>query len=292
MRPDDRRRALAGPGPTAAIIAPVFPFAAAPSAASLAPQAAVAIGVIIAVGALLFYLTARNRQTEEDDLEAVGYGAPSSREEVDREARRQFAHATASIFVMVAAADGDLQREEVRAVRDFFEGSLGYDEIDLAGVREELEAALREIESWHADATTGQTEDMVELACERARTAMTPPVRTLLLRTLYRVAGADGEVSKKERAVIADVARRLGVDPAAHRAVVMSVLGEDSKDYELLGVDASSSDDEVKSAFRKRAAEVHPDKVSHLGPAAVEEASRTFQQLREAYDRIRSERGL
>jgi DnaJ-class molecular chaperone len=50
--------------------------------------------------------------------------------------------------------------------------------------------------------------------------------------------------------------------------------------YELLGVDANVTDDELKKAYRKRALEWHPDKNHHR----VEEATRRFAHIQEAYE--------
>ncbi|PHJ15029.1 hypothetical protein CSUI_011159, partial [Cystoisospora suis] len=50
--------------------------------------------------------------------------------------------------------------------------------------------------------------------------------------------------------------------------------------YELLEIERSSSLNEIKKAFRKKALQLHPDKNSDR----VEEATRLFQQLQEAYE--------
>ena len=51
--------------------------------------------------------------------------------------------------------------------------------------------------------------------------------------------------------------------------------------YEILGVDKSSPDDEIKKAYRKLAVKFHPDK--NPGDKAAEEK---FKELGEAYEAL------
>lgn len=57
--------------------------------------------------------------------------------------------------------------------------------------------------------------------------------------------------------------------------------------YALIGVDHTASEAEIKSAFRQRALQVHPD-VSAL---PRQEANKRIKQLNEAYEYIKQERG-
>jgi DnaJ like chaperone protein len=59
-----------------------------------------------------------------------------------------------------------------------------------------------------------------------------------------------------------------------------------------LEIDSSATDDEVKKAYRKQAMKHHPDKVSHLGEEIRKAAEEKFQKLNEAYERIKSARGI
>jgi curved DNA-binding protein CbpA len=61
--------------------------------------------------------------------------------------------------------------------------------------------------------------------------------------------------------------------------------------YQLLGVVAAASADDVKRAFRQQIARYHPDKVQHLGQEFQELAADRAAELTEAY-RILSNEGL
>jgi uncharacterized tellurite resistance protein B-like protein len=66
----------------------------------------------------------------------------------------------------------------------------------------------------------------------------------------------------------------------------------ESWSYERLGLQNNASEDEVKQAYRRLAQKLHPDKVAHLGPQAVELAGKAFARINEAYERIRKQRGF
>eukprot|EP00933_Yihiella_yeosuensis_P022607 TRINITY_DN17787_c0_g1_i1.p1 TRINITY_DN17787_c0_g1~~TRINITY_DN17787_c0_g1_i1.p1 ORF type:complete len:579 (-),score=213.30 TRINITY_DN17787_c0_g1_i1:103-1839(-) len=52
--------------------------------------------------------------------------------------------------------------------------------------------------------------------------------------------------------------------------------------YELLGVDRKCDPAEIKTSYRKLALKMHPDK-AHINGESVEEATKKFQQIQEAY---------
>ena len=63
-------------------------------------------------------------------------------------------------------------------------------------------------------------------------------------------------------------------------------------DYKILGINSNATDDELKKAYRKMAIKFHPDKVATMGEEYVKGAKEKFQQIQEAYEAIKKERGL
>ncbi|MBL8710416.1 MAG: DnaJ domain-containing protein [Rhodospirillaceae bacterium] len=63
--------------------------------------------------------------------------------------------------------------------------------------------------------------------------------------------------------------------------------------YDLLGVAETASDEEVKAAYRKAIAAIHPDNIQSLNlpPDFVELATRKAAQANEAYAKIKKLRG-
>jgi hypothetical protein len=57
--------------------------------------------------------------------------------------------------------------------------------------------------------------------------------------------------------------------------------------YEILGIPASSSPDQIRTAYRARMMEYHPDKVAHLGVELQKLAHEKAQSIERAYRRLR-----
>ena len=53
-----------------------------------------------------------------------------------------------------------------------------------------------------------------------------------------------------------------------------------------------NDEEEVKKAYRKKASEYHPDKVSYLGEDFKKIAEEKFRKVNEAYDKIKVYRGI
>ena len=57
--------------------------------------------------------------------------------------------------------------------------------------------------------------------------------------------------------------------------------------YEILSIDSSASGDEIRSAYRTRMHEYHPDKVAHLGEELQKVAHRKTVEIQQAYEQLR-----
>ena len=56
--------------------------------------------------------------------------------------------------------------------------------------------------------------------------------------------------------------------------------------YEILGIPTSSSGETIRSAYRARMTEYHPDKVAHLGEELQELARRKVLEIQQAYQQL------
>jgi DnaJ-domain-containing protein 1 len=54
--------------------------------------------------------------------------------------------------------------------------------------------------------------------------------------------------------------------------------------YEVLDVDSSATLDEVKTAYKRKISQYHPDKVSSLGPEFTPIAEKKTKQINSAYE--------
>lgn len=184
-----------------------------------------------------------------------------------------------ALFINVAHADGDVRREEVREVRRYFESVLGYGPESLHLVRGHLKVFL------------AHPPDL-DSAAQACGEQLPADERRRLLDALFELALVDGALQRSEREALRRAARGLGVSEDEEQAIATLHLGEGDAHYAVLGLTPEATDAEVKRAFRQLAAEYHPDKAAHAGRQAAEQASRRFQEVRDAYEEIRRLRGL
>jgi uncharacterized membrane protein YkvA (DUF1232 family) len=57
--------------------------------------------------------------------------------------------------------------------------------------------------------------------------------------------------------------------------------------YQILGIDPSASDGEIRAAYKARMHEYHPDEVAHLGEELQEVAHRKTVEIQRAYEKLR-----
>jgi len=58
----------------------------------------------------------------------------------------------------------------------------------------------------------------------------------------------------------------------------------DANPYTVLEIEPDASKEEIKAAYRRLAAQYHPDKVQHLGREIRELAEARFREIQQAYD--------
>lgn len=209
--------------------------------------------------------------------------AAAPAEDVNAQKRLSFITHLTALFASVARADGAITREEVRAIRRFFDEELRVGADDLALVRKLLKAAIHK--PVDVEEATGWYREHSEAG-----------ERLLFLQAVYGMACDMGTPDSRTQKVIGRIVVGLGIAEADHHGIRSMFIEVDSgtslsSDYEVLGVPAGCEDGELKKAFRAMAARHHPDKVTHLGPDAVALAQKRFGEVKAAYDRIRAARG-
>ncbi|MFL5343270.1 MAG: TerB family tellurite resistance protein [Hyalangium sp.] len=204
---------------------------------------------------------------------------PVSQEALDSQAQEHFARHLCALFIEVARVDGEVSRDEVRIVREYFQNELKYGPEALDTVRLFLKEYL-------------QKPPPLEESIAACRDELPTADRLLLADTLYQLALVDGALQRSEQESLRQIVKGLGLSEEDRRAVTARYLGTDHTHYARLGLAPGASDAEVKRAYRQLAAAHHPDRVAHLGPGAVDQATRRFQEIQDAYEMIRRLRGL
>jgi len=140
-------------------------------------------------------------------------------------------------------------------------------------------------------------------------------LRQMLLVYLIGLALADGELEAVEERLLRGIAQQLGFDSRAFDTLLRMILAQDqfrgfqgeragrqgpararqdelAAAYQALGVDASASDKEVKTAYRRLMRQYHPDKLVGQGMPEdmVQVATERAQEVQAAYDLIKRSR--
>lgn len=192
----------------------------------------------------------------------------------------QLARALCPIFIEVARADGEVNSDEVRAVKEFFEEHLQFAGDDLEVVRAALKDAIA--------APPADLEDLVK----QVRAQVKPAERLMAVNALYELALSDGELGRAESDALKRVVTYFNLSEEQLREITASQLGSGRAHYATLGLAETSTDDEIKAAFRRLAAEHHPDRAVSRGPKEAEAAAARFRKIKDAYDDLKKLRGL
>ncbi|HCK83911.1 MAG TPA: molecular chaperone DjlA [Hyphomonadaceae bacterium] len=113
-----------------------------------------------------------------------------------------------------------------------------------------------------------------------------------VLDGLFHIAGADGDVSADELAYLAEVARLFGFSELEFRRIRATNLGPEAGDpYAVLGLPPGASAEAVRQAWRKLAADNHPDTMLARGaaPEFVAIAVEKTAAINAAYAAIREQ---
>jgi len=187
---------------------------------------------------------------------------------------------TVSILVLSAAvmkADGKILKSELEYVKQFFVRQFGVEKTkDLMLVFKEI--LKQEINLYDV--------------CQQINYYMQPPEKLQLLHYLFGIALADNELHPNELSVIETISRYLGISASDLNSLKAMFVKDNNNAYDILEIAPSATDDEVKKAYRLMAIKYHPDKVSHLGPEHQQAAKEKFQQLNQAYETIKKQRGM
>jgi DnaJ like chaperone protein len=185
-----------------------------------------------------------------------------------------------SLLVLSAAvmkADDKVLKSELDFVKSFLKNNFGPAQAD------QLTLMLRE--------TLSQSIDTRGVA-EQIRLQMDHAKRLLLLQYLFGIAKADGHIHSAELDVIRQIAKWLGIHERDRVSIEEMFQAGKADPYSVLEIDPSSTDSEVKKAYRKMAVKFHPDKVQDLGESHQKQAKERFIAIQAAYEQIKLDRGM
>ena len=185
-----------------------------------------------------------------------------------------------SLLVLSAAvmkADGSVKRSELDYVKRFFLTNFGQERA------EKYILMLREIL---------KQDIQVHDVSQQIGRFMDYSSKLQLLHYLFGIASADGSTHENEVDVISIIAKYMGVSSSDFQSIKAMFVQQVDSAYKILGIDSNATDDEVKKAYREMAKKYHPDKVAYLGEDVRKSAEQKLQEVNEAYEKIKKQRGF
>ena len=181
------------------------------------------------------------------------------------------------LFAKVMKADGKLLKSELDYVKQFLKRQFGIQQTkDLMLVFKDIleqEYPLKDV-------------------CRQIQRSMDHPSRLELIHILYGLSQSDGHVHPSEIRIIQTIANYLNISNNDYASIKAMFAKDENAAYRILEIDPSTSDKQVKEAYRKMANKYHPDKVAHLGRKIQTVAEEKFKSVNDAYQQIKKDRNL
>ncbi len=207
--------------------------------------------------------------------------------------QHQFVDSTFAVMGAVCKADGQVSSDEIRAAERIL------DQLHLSG--EVRESAKR---AFNRGKTPGFDLD-AEVAAFASASRGQRVLHQIFLQVQLSAMAADGNLHPAEHEMLLRIGRGLGMSAAEIEQLLAMLHGgaagsgarprsgptlQDA--YAVLGVPSTTSDAEVKKAYRRLMSQNHPDKLAAKGlPESMREmAEQKTREITSAYQRITESR--
>lgn len=192
--------------------------------------------------------------------------------------------AVARLMGFVAKADGRVSPKEIHCVELLLLSGL---KADLwTGDPVPREAFIKFFDDGKRTPDLGPTLAELRRACGEDH-----KLRSAVLIPVFQIAAADGHIGNEEAAIIGDVEQTL----FGFRGSLTDKIEETNagSPYAVLGLTPPCTRDEARKAYRKKAAEYHPDTLRHQKiPEEMRAfAEQRFKAVNEAYEKIEGDLG-
>ncbi len=240
------------------------------------------------IGALIGFLFGSFVERGLDSIRQLSAGADADWEQnppyqrttrtyTATEQRNSFMVSLLVLSSAIIKADGRVHQRELDVVRGFIRQNFGEQAVD---------EAMRVLEGLNR-----QQINIYSVGGQIA-TYMNYSQRLQLFHYLTTIATADGDFSTAEKEVLEAIAAAIRINAADAASVIAMYYKDSDSAYAVLEISPSATDEEVKSAYRRMAMKNHPDKVATLGPDVQKAAEEKFRKVQEAYETIKTERGM
>jgi len=191
-----------------------------------------------------------------------------------------FSMGVIALGAKMAKADGVVTKDEVSAFKDVFK----VPDSELKNVARLFNLAKKDVAGYESYA-----KQLARLFQDDRETLKA------VLDGLFHIAKADEVIHPSEEEYLASVARIFGFSDTEFAYIrARHVQAKERSPYDVLEVDPSISDAELKKRYRELVRENHPDRLMARGVPEefIEIANNKIAAINQAYDEIAKERGL
>ena len=208
-------------------------------------------------------------------------GQASSFRQVEQ-AKAAFFVSIFSILGRIAKADGVVTRDEIAVVDNF---------INSMNISPKEREFARQIFN-EAKNSQYSIDDFAAQLYKINR--QNPNVLLSFMDVLFQVAAADGTFHPAEENALKRIKSIFRIDNEHFENLKARYFEDVGKHYTILGCTASSSEKEIKASYRKLVKDFHPDTIVSKGlpEEFTDFATRRFEEIQEAYEKIKKERGI
>ena len=184
------------------------------------------------------------------------------------------------LSAMVVKADGKIKKEELDCVRLFFVQSFGKLKAD------QYFKVFNEVKN--------KKFPSIRSVCLEINKHVNHKTRLQIIHFLFSIANSDRHIDSAEVDIIKKISKYFWISEYDFSSIqAMFSKNKNIKNaYEILGLNKSSTEDQVKTAYRKMVKKYHPDKLRGVSEDVVKMAKDKFQSVKDAYDTIRKQRGF
>ena len=215
---------------------------------------------------------------------AIGHFSVDSKKNAHVE-KNQFLILTCEAAAKIAKSKGVIKKEEIAELESIFR------ELNLDG-----EARARAIGYFRSAKNSARS--LNEIAADFAFRFPSSDARQTFITVLIRIALADGALQAEEMRELRLACAALNIDPSIlgglggagrEQSSAYSSAGQElAQAYAVLGVKPDASLDEIKTIYRKKCKDLHPDvlRSKGLGEFAMKAIEAELIKVNEAYERI------
>lgn len=147
-----------------------------------------------------------------------------------------------------------------------------------------------------------QKEYDLHTACDQIRLNTSHNTKVQVVRFLMDLAMCDGELSEREHYFIFRIAGFLNVNDVEYRRIRNEHTNEArgsngtytstaTSHYTILEVSETATYEEIRASYRKLVLKYHPDRNKDASEADRKKLAAKFQQIQEAYDTLKAQKG-